>query len=199
MLTFFFFLGVTFYLGNYDSFIHSVLSLLNLFFIKELSFCMWMFCFMKWAMLLWFLLFILLCYNVKLGKHLVVYTWIWFGIWCLLLIKAKFFFFFFFLFLFMNFMVLNGKPSPKKKKKKLSILPLYRISYLVFLLFYWFQYLFYFELLSAFSFLFYYGLPALPLILLLNISNFLYLYGFICLKKCRWEGLTRKMIIMSIE
>ena len=69
----------------------------------------------------------------------------------------------------MNFMVLNGKPSPKKKKK-LSILPLYRISYLVFLLFYWFQYLFYIEILSAFFFsFFYYGLPTLPLILLLTI------------------------------
>jgi len=54
-------------------FIHSVLSLLNLFVIKELSFCMWMFCFMKWVVLLWFPLFILLCYSVKLGKHLFVY------------------------------------------------------------------------------------------------------------------------------
>ena len=96
---------------------------------------------MKWAVLLWFLLFILLCYSVKLGKHLFVYMWIWFGIWCLLLIKAKFFSFLF-LILFKNFMVLNGKPSPKKKNK-LSILPLYCISYLVVLLFYWFQYLFY--------------------------------------------------------
>ena len=62
----------------------------------------------------------------------------------------------------MNFMVSNGKPCPKKKKK-LLILPLYRISYLVFLLFYWFQYLFYTEILSAFFFsFFYYGLPTLP-------------------------------------
>ena len=69
----------------------------------------------------------------------------------------------------MNFMVSNGKPCPKKKKK-LLILPLYRISYLVFLLFYWFQYLFYIEILSAFFFsFFYYGLPTLPLILLLTI------------------------------
>ena len=118
------------------------------------------------AVFLWFLLFILLCYNVKLGKHFFfVYTWIWFDIWCLLLIKA----FFFFLIFFMNFMVSNGKPCPKKKKK-LLILPLYRISYLVFLLFYWFQYLFYTEILSAFFFsFFYYGLPTLPLILLLTI------------------------------
>ena len=43
------------------------------------------------AVFLWFLLFILLCYNVKLGKYLFVYTWIWFDIWCLLLIKAIFF------------------------------------------------------------------------------------------------------------
>ena len=62
----------------------------------------------------------------------------------------------------MNFMVSNGKPCPKKKKK-LLILPLYRISYLVFLLFYRFQYLFYIEILSAFFFsFFYYGLPTLP-------------------------------------
>ena len=119
----FFFLGVTFYLGNYDSFIHSVLSLLNLFVIKELSFCMWMFCFMKWAMLLWFLLFILLCYNVKLGKHLVVYTWIWFGIWCLLLIKAKFFFFSFFFFCLWISWCWMGSQVQRRRRRNCQFFP----------------------------------------------------------------------------
>ena len=52
-------------------FIHSVISLLNLFVIKELSFCMWMFCFMKWAVLLWFPLFILLCLQCETWKTFV--------------------------------------------------------------------------------------------------------------------------------
>ena len=164
---FFFFFWVTFDLGNYDSFIHYVLSLLNLFVIKELSFCMWMFCFMKWAVLLWFLLFILLCYSVKLGKYLFVYMWIWFGIWCLLLSKANFFFFFF------NFVYeFHGVEWEAKSKEEEEIVNSSPLSYLLFGAFNFLLipiFVLYWKIKCFFFSLFYYGLPALPFILLLTI------------------------------
>ena len=126
---------------------------------------------MKWAVLLWFLLFILLCYSVKLGKHLFVCMWIWFGIWCLLLIKAKFFFFFFFFFL--NFVYeFHGVEWEAKSKEEEEIVNSSPLSYLLFGVFTFLLisiFVLYWNIKFFFFYLFYYGLPTLPLILLLTI------------------------------
>ena len=129
-----------------------------------------MFCFMKWAVLLWFLLFILLCYSVKLGKHLFVYMWIWFGIWCLLLIKAKFFY----LFIFFKFCLWISwcwmGSQVQRRRRNCQFFP-----FIVSLIwcFYFFLlisiFFLYWNIKCFFFYLFYYGLPTLPLILLLTI------------------------------
>ena len=130
---------------------------------------MWMFYFMKWAVLLWFLLFILLCYSVKLGKNLFVYMWIWFGIWCLLLIKAKLLLL---LLLLLFCLWIHGVEWEAKSKEEEEIVnssPSFYLLFGVFIFLLISIFVLYWNIKCFFFSLFYYGLPALPLILLLTI------------------------------